>query len=268
MLTAMTDVSYFANSRLNQSMIKDLLTMSPAEFKHSREQQRKPTDSMRLGTAVHCLTLEPDEFYNRYAIFNFDESLLDKKYKNIKSTKIYKEAHAKFLVENEGKIILDPDTYIQAASMSNALELSGCLSNPDALREGVILQNIFGHDAKGKIDYLDTKNKIILDVKTTNDLLNDDSIRRHIFKWGFSIQATFYNELIKAQYGEYFTFIFLMVRTVAPYDVRPVVVSPYDVWFYEDGRNKIIKGIETLEKCQREGSWENNANNPFYVSGI
>jgi exodeoxyribonuclease VIII len=266
MIKKMSDEEYFALDRINQSSIKDILKMSPWEYVHKIAEPKKETDSMKLGTAVHCLSLEKEDFWNRYALF---KPVLEKDYKNPKASKEYKDQHKKFLEENQSKIIIDDDFYSKAKEMSDRIEKSGYISNPKALRENVILQNTFGHDCKIKVDYLDVENKLFIDLKTTSDSLDDDSLMRHILQWGFNLQASFYNESIKEQFGEYFDIVFLVVRSIAPYDIRPIVISPEaDAEFLELGRTQIIKGLEKLEKCNREGIWEDNSQNPFYLKNI
>ena len=262
----MPDEEYFALDRINQSTIKDILSMSPSEFRYKKENPKEPTESMKLGTAVHCLSLEKEDFWNRYATF---EPKITKEYKNPKASKEYKDQYKQFLEENKGKIVLDYEFYSKAKEMANRVEQSGYLSNPKALRENVILQNAFGHDCKIKVDYLDVENKLFVDLKTTSDSLDDDSLMRHILQWGFNLQACFYNEAIKQQFGEYFITVFLVIRTTPPYDIRPIILDhETDSEFFELGEKQIIKGLEKLEKCNREGVWEDNSQNPFYLKNI
>lgn len=46
----------------------DLIHRSPLHFDHARKTTREQTPAQRLGTAAHDLILEPEEFWNRYAI--------------------------------------------------------------------------------------------------------------------------------------------------------------------------------------------------------
>ena len=269
MIQKMTDKTYFARPELNQSKIKDILSMSPFEFKYFLENPKKPTSNMVLGSIVHCLCLEPDEFDNRYATFAFDYSKTDKVYKNLKNTTIYKEQYRNFLIENEGKEIIENDVLLQAEAMALKLDETGYISNKEALKEYAVFQRAFGSDCKAKLDYTDVEGSLLIDLKTTSDPLDDDSIMRTIMKWGFDIQSAFYLDLLKKEYNKDFTMVFLMVKNTPPYDVRPILIDPdTDYEFLQIGRDKINIGAKKLRKCYVSGVWEDNSKKPFFIKDI
>jgi len=68
----MTDKEYFELDAINQSSIKDFIENRKAyEYKHLHKLgDHKSTKAMDLGTLVHCLLFEPEQFNNRYAQFS------------------------------------------------------------------------------------------------------------------------------------------------------------------------------------------------------
>lgn len=60
------DFEYHLWSGLNATTLKAVYATSPAHVEARPNQER--TDAMELGSAFHCLTLEPDKFYERYYI--------------------------------------------------------------------------------------------------------------------------------------------------------------------------------------------------------
>lgn len=64
----LTDAEYFAHSAINCSGLKLISSKTPAHFKYQQSEQRKPTPAMIIGSAVHCATLEPEAFNERYIV--------------------------------------------------------------------------------------------------------------------------------------------------------------------------------------------------------
>ena len=142
--------------------------------------ERKETESMKLGTAIHCAVLEPSEFNKRYAIMSDD---IDKR------TKEGKETFKKFEEENKGKIILKKDDgYLINKIISNidSNELLRSIINNGQKEYTIEKKNV-----KARFDVYDEKNGIICDVKTS-DNLDIKSFKYDIIKYGYDIQLYHY----------------------------------------------------------------------------
>ena len=74
-----------------------LCQKSLRQFKFSKDNPSPPTDPMIIGSAFHCLVLEPDEFHKRYAVA---PEKIDRR------TKVGKAAWSEFTIKNEGKHLL------------------------------------------------------------------------------------------------------------------------------------------------------------------
>lgn len=76
----MENADYHAHPAISKSHL-DLIARSPlhywARYIDPNRVPTEPTDAMRLGTAVHTLTLEADQFEARYAV----APAVDRRYK-------------------------------------------------------------------------------------------------------------------------------------------------------------------------------------------
>ena len=63
----MTDEEYFALDRASNSTL-GRMRRSPAHCRHYMDNPPAPSSSMELGTLVHCLVLEPEEFPKRFHV--------------------------------------------------------------------------------------------------------------------------------------------------------------------------------------------------------
>jgi len=251
MYLKMSDEEYFALPDLNQSKIKDYISLTPAAFDHKQKEERSQTEAMLFGSIVHCMVLEPESYHERYACFVFDDTKLDpeKEYKNIKATKIYKEQYAEFLDRSGDKIVIDQDLASRAglASMSLKKEVEAFqnVGTPDVQTEMAVVAKLLGVPSKAKLDYVRMDSNLIIDIKTTSDPLDDASLHRHVYKWHFPIQSAFYLDLMKEETGQDWTMIFAMVNSKLPYDVRCMAVSDeLTPDFLDIGREKIVEGID------------------------
>ena len=272
MITKISDREYFDRPEINQSMIKDVLKMTPRDFSHHQYADRDVTPNMMFGTLVHCMLLEPEEFKNRYAIFNFDYDLLGGKlYKNLKNTKVWKDSYSAFCAVNEGKTIIDDLALEEAHHAVNMVKCSTKLfdtQDDESQSEVAVINTLNGVSCKAKLDLLLPKNKMIIDIKTTVDSLTDSSLTRHIYKWDFPIQAAFYLDLMKQETGEDYIFAFVLVNSTAPYDCRVMLVSDkMTPDFLNVGREKIEDGLILLHQynSEKEKFFEKRAFIPDHV---
>jgi len=253
MIISITDKEYFGMPDMNQSTIKNILSMTPRSFVHSRTVPKKDTPATIFGTLVHCLLLEPKEVNQRYATFVFDDTVLEgKEYKNLKATKIYKEQYQKFIDENEGKQIVDTSVFdnaeLAAGALRDDVSLLKMVGNEDVDTEMCVINQLYGSSCKAKLDFVRREHKLILDVKTTIDPLDDINLYRHLYKWDFPIQAAFYIDLMKAETGHDYTMFFAIVNSNPPFDTRVVVVNDrLTPDFLDAGRAKIVKGFKLLD---------------------
>jgi hypothetical protein len=101
----MSDKDYFAADALSNS---DFRLLKESVLHYENKELFKPeSESMALGSAVHKLVLEPDEFYDEFAVEDFEGADLNK------NTKLYKDAKAKWKESVGDRKILSMDIFEQ-----------------------------------------------------------------------------------------------------------------------------------------------------------
>lgn len=165
------------------------------------------TNAMRLGTGIHALLLEPDEFEERFVVmppFNLDkENLRAPKRKDepiidrmtdSKQTSYYKAKVAEFHEANQGKCIIDRHQY------DTALTCIEAINSRDHFRELVescekevtLTGEIDGVPFKGRVDLL--RDGVIADLKTTKDVAQ---FGRTFFELSYAFKLSIYRELAR-----------------------------------------------------------------------
>ncbi len=245
-VTPIQPLGYFERPELNCSGMKDLLK-SPAHFKHAQTMPRTETDAMRLGTAVHALTLEPVKFAQDYTV------LLDK---IDKRTKAGKEAWAE-LTENGRKLVLTREEFDQIKGISEAVKTHPTASKilNFGMAEFEIYTEIEGIGAKAKLDWY--RKGIIADLKTTEDA-SPSGFAKACAKYGYAMQAAWYLDCANAAGMNAREFIFIAVEKSAPYLVGIYCLDDADL---ERGRADYQHALAIYRRCLETGNWQGYSTN-------
>ena len=226
-----TDDNYFKDREyISSSMVKQALQGSKKQFDYAMEQTLE-SEALLVGSAFHAMMLEPDVFKRDYAF----EPSMDKR------TKAGKEYISEWNMENK-----DIPYHIPGKYETMLLDMQESLSShpryqelvkENGEREVIKLFTLEDSKCKGKIDYYNTEDNYIVDIKTCNSVKIDDIIES-IKKYMYGVQAAFYLDGLKAH-----KFYFVFIEKRAPYDV--VIVD--FVSGLEDGRNAYKAGIKNIE---------------------
>jgi len=165
------------------------------------------TNAMRLGSGIHALLLEPEEFEERFCViasFNLDpENLRAAKRKDepiidrmtdSKATTYYKAKVADFKAANGNKCFIDRMQYDTALTCIEALHTRGHFIDlvSRSNKEVTVYGEIEGVECKGRMDLLATD--VIADLKTTHDV---SDFGRTTMKFGYLFKMAFYRELVR-----------------------------------------------------------------------
>ncbi len=205
----------FGQQFLSNSNISTLLT-NPLALK----EPMKKIPAFLVGGYFHTAILEPEK------LFNF--KIVDATSRN---TKLYKEI-------SNGEICMlqhevDKTEELVDRMMSNDI----CKS---LIRDGNVeyevpgIVDLFGNKWKGKADILNHDEKLIIDLKTTNDITG--------FKWSaqkynYNSQAYIYSKMFG--YEMVFLVIDKNTKQIGVYDCSP--------GFYEKGEQKVKQASETYD---------------------
>lgn len=226
---------------LSFSMLKILSQKSPAHLRAYIHGEKKPaTDAMRMGSLTHSFILEPETakgFVVRPEGMKF----------TTKEGQAWKQAH-------EAMTIISQDDLKALKGMAEAVH-----SHPIAKRMlcgGEAEQSLFSRDSsglmrKGRLDYLQTKGNVVVDLKTCSDA-SPLEFGKNVANYFYLGQAYYYLKLCQLCGLEKDTFAFIAVEKEAPYAVA--VYQPPDDWLEAAG--KIVEAdVQRYRNCLESGEW-------------
>ena len=224
-----TDNNYYEDKEyITASMVKQALQGSKKQFDYAM-QNSKESEAMLVGSAFHCMMLEPDKFSKLYAF----EPAMDKR------TKAGKEYILQWQEDNKDVPYHIPGKYEEMLlNMKDSLSNHPMYNNlikDNGEREVIKLFELEKFKCKSKIDYYDIDDNYIVDIKTCNSVKVDDIVES-IKKYMYGIQAAFYLDGIKAH-----KFYFVFIEKKAPYDI--VII---DFISLEEGRKAYKAGIKNI----------------------
>ena len=205
----------FGNQFLSNSHVGKLLKDPLRAFEPS-----KPSPAFLVGGYFHTCILEPDKL---------------EKFKVVKSTtrntKAYKDVAGGelCLLQHEVDAIELMREKVLANDICKDLIIN---SQTEYEKPGII--NMFNNNWKGKADIVNHEEKLVIDLKTTNDI---DKFQWSASKFNYDSQAYIYSKL----FGYEFLFIVIDKNThqIGMYDCSPQ--------FYERGEDKVRKASEAYD---------------------
>jgi exodeoxyribonuclease VIII len=258
MFLDMSFADYLDLPGVSQSSLKPMVDLSPAHYRHARDNPRPSTPSQSTGTFTHSLTLEPEALLEHYAVepteaFKRDARTAEGKVSKMPaSTEAFKKMREDFRLANEGKQIVDQATYETVRDMSHAVwghDGAAVHLQKASLRERVIhwKDTDTGLGCKGRCDAINTLDHVIVDLKTTADIH-----KFNLYKWHYDLQAAFYCDGYKAMTGQMPLFYMIVVEASPPYCVQAAVVGRVATIV---GRKKYKAAMKRLRQCQEAGEW-------------
>lgn len=212
------DKDYFKLPAVSASILKRLINDEAYEVANNIETVVTP--AMNLGSLIHCMILEPSKIEKRYAVM----PKMDLRTNAGKAQKIA------FETMNEGKTIVTDSEFELAKECYQAVFESGAFRLfIGGVAEQAFKSNFDGIEVRGKVDYYNEKKGIIYDVKTTQTA--GDEFVDECGKRLYSLQASFYIDLLKSLGYKAKDFIFVGVQTKAPHKVTLVKVSEIELEF-------------------------------------
>jgi hypothetical protein len=169
------------------------------------------TKAKRIGSGVHSLTLEPEEFEQRFVVvpaFELDADNLRKpkrkdepiedRRSDSKATDYYKRRVSEFMADNKGKEHLSRSEYDTALCCIEAIrecdEAREIIERAGKNKEVTIEGVIEGVPSKGRLDLLIPSE--ISDIKTMG-FVDHDSVKRAVINLDYLVKLAFYRELVR-----------------------------------------------------------------------
>lgn len=224
------------------------------------------TDAMRLGTGIHTLLLEPEEFEARYVVmpdFENDPGNMraakrkdepdEERRTNSRATKYYKSKAAAFYQANMGRTVLKRDQYDQALHCIEAIRSRPYMAKvvDDSEKEVTLLGEIAGIPFKGRVDMLRRKRPLITDLKTTADC-NKHAFGRIFARLHYDMKLAIYRELATQELGEQPDVAVITQETSGVFD-NAFVPVPHIV--LDNAWSRVESLLIAFHKANKTGQW-------------
>lgn len=244
--TALTNDEYRAQKGWSKSDL-DNAAKSVALLEWSRNCPTEGSDSIDLGTHVHCALLEPDVFDREYI-----------KVPDFENNKAGREKRDAFVDRiGDSKIILDTETYLKITAMRDSVlhhPVANMLLTSKGISEASIFGEINGMRVKARPDRIVDPEAfgqhILVDVKKTADL---DKFHWSVRDFRYHVQDAYYSDIYKQYSGYMPRFIFVVVGEKRSIGRHPVRVYELDTETKHKGRDAYLQDLETVREYQEFG---------------
>lgn len=238
-------MNYRENEAINFSTLKEMKN-SPLDYKLARDFPTPSTDSMKFGTLIHMMLLQPE--------------LLDKTYivmpKVDLRTKEGKEKRQEIIESNPGKIVIpeqgDIFSWEKAEKIVNYNKEKRLLKT--VLQQIEIAETEVYADCqetnlklKGLIDAVTKKS--IIDIKTIGTL---GKIPINIRAFDYIGQLAFYDYLARLNNTTREQHYLLFIETTSPYKAKLVEISKEQI---EKKHSQNIGLLQKVKKCTETNEW-------------
>ena len=249
----MTEAEYSALDAIRASSVKVASRSTLAHLRHDLEREREDTDAFRVGRALHCAVLRPDDFATEFAVApKFD-----------RRTKVGREQHEAACVAAEGRTLLDAaDAHIVDAmrvSIDAHPSARAALEMCD-LRERVWIGEIAGEKCKCRADAVG--GGILVDLKTTVSAA-PHSFARSCVEYGYHLQFAFYREILRQNGIAVSDCMVVAVEKSAPY-----AVACYRLLDADLDRSLLVaeRCVERIAEAKRSNHWQGYADGVIDIS--
>lgn len=241
---------YLSINAINHSALKTI-ARSPAHYRWAIEHpdEQKDTDSKRLGTAEHCLLLEPARF---------ERDVIPAPI-NPKTGKAFggeTKAWAEYAADHPGKIIVSDEELARlhgmAASVAAHPLASRILSDPGTNEVTMVwVDETTGLRCKSRVDARRDGLGIRADIKTCEDA-SERGMAAAMVAYGYDTAAAFYARGAKALGIDHEAHALICVESAGPFGVAVYRVA--DATF-GIGETRVKEWLSTLKRCIDTDSW-------------
>lgn len=240
--TALTNDEYRGIKAWSKSDL-DNINKSAALIEWNKNAPSAGSDSVDLGTHIHCALLEPDVFSSDYVkIPEFDC--------RTNAGKLSKQGFVEGMKAGN-KIILDHETYETVIAMRDSVlahPVANKLLTSPGQSEVSIFSEINGMKVKCRPDRIpDPKHfgHMLVDVKKTADI---DTFAKSVINFRYHVQGAFYSDVYKRLTGELPRFVFVVVGEKRSIGRHPVRAFELPSELVEKGRTEYLENLESARE--------------------
>jgi exodeoxyribonuclease VIII len=248
----MENAEYHALTSVISKSHLDLVARSPlhywARYVDPKRVEPEPTAAMLLGTAVHTLVLETDQFAERYVAA---PEGIDRRYK------AGKELFAEWEAQAAGRTVLTKADADLIQAMGRAVHghpaaayLLGLPGKAETTH--MWTDEATGLECKCRPDWLVDDGSMIVDLKTTEDA-SPTGFAKSIANFRYHVQASWYLDGLERATGRRpEQFIFICVEKKAPH---AVAVYAADAEMVAAGQVTAARDMLLLAECRDADYW-------------
>lgn len=249
LINDISDAQYESLDGINFSKFKNFFT-SPYHFKWSLNNPEKPTDDLIIGNAVHAMCLQPDKFYDKFAV----APKVDRR--KTEDKLIWNE----FCASSQNKSVLTPEMMDMALACSSSVKDNKFFkdiinSDPDSVFiEAGGSCDFSGSKIKGRIDLYNKSKNVILDIKTCKDMPTLSQMKYYAEDRMHYMQGFFYSEIVmqSLHLEQRPSVVFLYVHKKAPFTIG---MSMFGEHYIEKARRQLSKELCRYENCRFNDAW-------------
>lgn len=254
-----SDEEYNKLEGINFSKFKHFLD-SPYHFKKNltKEEDEEEKSALKIGLAVHCLSLQPQFFSDKFAVS------IDVDRRTNEGKRIWKD----FCDNNVGKTVLTGKEFDVVVNCCKAIEgnkfFMDIKNMSSTIFEAGANTEIYGSKIKGRIDMFNPERNIILDIKTCSEIPSVKNIRKAVYKNKYYLQAFFYKSIVHGVTDSNPEFVFMFVDKKNFNSVGLAKIGPE---FLNRAAEEINVALCRFENCKHHDIWPSleNAETPFIV---
>ena len=263
----MTDLpmsEYLAHPAVGSSTLKNIL-QSPADYKAALAIPSQETAATQLGTATHTAILEPHKFNHDYHCQPEDWGPLNSGEGRKKWDQHKKQAKENGIIPLKWDDVCYLNRVRAAAESHEALQMLLRAGKPEV----TAVAKIDGHEYKARVDWLTHKSvgffepRWVWDLKTSSKPVDDDTLSRTIFNWGYHFQAAHHTQVLKAAGIDVQGWGWIFVSTSTP--AVHIVMRKASAALLSAGLEDWKYAKHMLEQCTKDDHWPGYAKTPLEI---
>lgn len=245
--------SYIEGPGINRSSLHEILR-SAGHMQYKKENPDS-TEAIRIGDGEHAAVLEPDRFEREYIIL--PESCKPGTKENPNKGMGARKAAFESAAEAKGQTILQPKDYDNIREMAAVIhgeqKAMDLLCDGEAEISGYFLDPEYDIWVKIRLDYINKKQGIIIDLKTCADA-RKFPFRKSAFDHGYDLQA-FMSLYVTTQItGEaHNEFKFIAVESKGYHGLK---IYRADDEMLDTGYRKYQESMTLYKECLEKDQWD------------
>lgn len=223
----------------------------------------EPTPALVMGSAVDCLTFEPELFEGQFIVA---PKTLNRR------TKAGQEEWAKLVADK--RTLMTFEQYQEALATTVAITTNPVMK--DIMKSGesqltfVWRDPVTGLLCKCRPDWYDEKSGTVVDLKTAQDA-SPEGFSKAIANFGYHIQQAFYSDGIRICGKPVKRFIFGVMekpdgKVIQKADPRLMAFYELDAEDVEAGQDSYTSGLSAINFCMINDEWEGYTNRVVPIS--